>query len=117
MLRDVGLHLKENKNENENENENDDDDNNINPNVDLSAFKIVYVAPMKALVKEVVESFNKRLGYIPGFQVRELSGDVSMSRKEVMETTLVVTTPEKWYVVVVAAFYLFLFIFLVNEGS
>ena len=115
MLRDVGLHLKENKNENENEN---DDDNNINPNVDLSAFKIVYVAPMKALVKEVVESFNKRLGYIPGFQVRELSGDVSMSRKEVMETTLVVTTPEKWYVVVVAAFFfIFFYLFLVNEGS
>ena len=103
MLRDVGLHLKENEM---------NSDDSSTPSVDLSAFKIVYVAPMKALVKEVVESFNKRLGYIPGFQVRELSGDVSMSRKEVMETTLVVTTPEKWYVTPFALTFFFIFFFL-----
>ena len=51
---------------------------------------------MKALVKEVVQSFNRRLGYIPGLKVRELSGDVSLSEREVNETTVIVTTPEKW---------------------
>lgn len=89
MLRDIGLHLN---------GDGISSEDGI-PNVDLSSFKIVYVAPMKALVKEVVQSFSKRLGYIPGFQVKELSGDVSMSRKEVMETNLVVTTPEKWDIV------------------
>ena len=89
MLRDIGLHLL---------NDGEVNEDGV-PSVDLSSFKIVYVAPMKALVKEVVQSFNKRLGYIPGLKVRELSGDVSMSKREVMETTIVVTTPEKWDIV------------------
>jgi len=31
--------------------------------------------------------------------VRELSGDVSMSKREVMDTSVIVTTPEKWDIV------------------
>lgn len=36
-------------------------------------FKIVYVAPMKALAAEIVEKMGKRLAWL-GIQVRELTG-------------------------------------------
>eukprot|EP00579_Thalassiosira_antarctica_P032956 CAMPEP_0201991530 /NCGR_PEP_ID=MMETSP0905-20130828/340_1 /ASSEMBLY_ACC=CAM_ASM_000554 /TAXON_ID=420261 /ORGANISM="Thalassiosira antarctica, Strain CCMP982" /LENGTH=2336 /DNA_ID=CAMNT_0048545961 /DNA_START=59 /DNA_END=7069 /DNA_ORIENTATION=- len=65
---------------------------------DLSAFKIIYVAPMKALVQEVVKNFSKRLGPY-GVQVRELSGDSSLTRQQISETQMIVTTPEKWDIV------------------
>ena len=41
---------------------------------DLDAFKIVYVAPMKALVQEMVGNFGKRLAPF-GVKVSELTGD------------------------------------------
>lgn len=66
--------------------------------VDRNAFKIVYVAPMKALVSEVVGKFSKRLGFL-GIKVRELTGDMQLTRKEIAETQMIVTTPEKWDVV------------------
>ncbi|WFD23700.1 RNA helicase [Malassezia equina] len=66
--------------------------------VDRRAFKIVYVAPMKALVSEVVAKFSKRLRFL-GLQVRELTGDMQLTRKEMAETQMIVTTPEKWDVV------------------
>lgn len=67
--------------------------------VDTSAFKIVYIAPMKALVQEVVANLSQRLTEAYGIVVREMSGDVSLSRAEVAETQIIVTTPEKWDVV------------------
>lgn len=42
--------------------------------IDTSAFKIVYVAPMKALVAEMVGNFSTRLGEAYGLKVRELTG-------------------------------------------
>jgi len=66
--------------------------------VDLDAFKIVYVAPMKALVQEVVLNFSQRLkGY--NIVVRELSGDQSLTRQQIQETQVIVTTPEKWDII------------------
>jgi hypothetical protein len=53
--------------------------------VDLDSFKIVYVAPMKALVQEVVLNFGKRLEKY-GMTVRELSGDQSLTRTQINET-------------------------------
>lgn len=61
-------------------------------------FKIVYVAPMKALAAEVVGKFGKRLGPL-GLKVREYTGDMRLSYKEANETDILVTTPEKWDVV------------------
>lgn len=61
-------------------------------------FKIIYVAPMKALASEIVAKFSKRLRYL-GVKVRELTGDMQMTRKEIAETQMIVTTPEKWDVV------------------
>eukprot|EP00887_Chlorella_sp_A99_P000213 scaffold13.g213.t1 len=61
-------------------------------------FKIVYVAPMKALAAEVTANFGKRLEAL-GLSVRELTGDMQLSKKEMAETQMIVTTPEKWDVI------------------
>ncbi|XP_009127091.2 DExH-box ATP-dependent RNA helicase DExH12 [Brassica rapa] len=61
-------------------------------------YKIVYVAPMKALVAEVVSNLSNRLKDY-GVTVRELSGDQSLSGKEIEETQIIVTTPEKWDII------------------
>ncbi|WVO18470.1 hypothetical protein L204_106187 [Cryptococcus depauperatus] len=69
-----------------------------NFNIDRSAFKIIYVAPMKALAAEIVSKFSKRLAWLR-IKVRELTGDMQMTRQEIEETQIIVTTPEKWDVV------------------
>ncbi|KAK6383439.1 putative steryl acetyl hydrolase mug81 [Exophiala oligosperma] len=61
-------------------------------------FKIVYVAPMKALAAEVTEKLGKRLSWL-GVQVRELTGDMQLTKREIAATQIIVTTPEKWDVV------------------
>lgn len=78
-------------------------------------FKIVYVAPMKALAAEVVEKMGKRLKFL-GISVRELTGkykrrgndfilltrclgDMQLTKTEIMSTQFIVTTPEKWDVI------------------
>jgi activating signal cointegrator complex subunit 3 len=65
---------------------------------DAEDFKIVYVAPMKALAAEVTAAFSRRLAPL-GLSVRELTGDTQLSKKELDETTMLVTTPEKWDVI------------------
>ncbi|KAJ3020927.1 UNVERIFIED_CONTAM: activating signal cointegrator 1 complex subunit [Siphonaria sp. JEL0065] len=67
-------------------------------------FKIVYVAPMKALAAEVVSKFSKRLGGSEaegglGLIVKELTGDMQLTKAEIAATQMIVTTPEKWDVV------------------
>lgn len=66
--------------------------------VDRDAFKIIYVAPMKALAAEITRKFGKRLAWL-GIRVRELTGDMQLTRQEIAETQIIVTTPEKWDVV------------------
>lgn len=61
-------------------------------------YKIVYVAPMKALVAEVVGNLSNRLKDYQ-VNVKELSGDQSLSRQEIEETQIIVTTPEKWDII------------------
>ncbi|CAG8491424.1 14313_t:CDS:10, partial [Racocetra fulgida] len=61
-------------------------------------FKIVYIAPMKALVAEIVKKLGKRLEWL-GIQVRELTGDIQLTKAEISSTQIIVTTPEKWDVV------------------
>lgn len=55
VLHEIGLHRRE------------------DGSIDKSSFKIVYVAPMKALVAEMVGNFSKRLEPY-GIQVRGLRG-------------------------------------------
>jgi antiviral helicase SLH1 len=66
--------------------------------ISKSEFKIVYVAPMKALAAEVVQKMGKRLQWL-GISVRELTGDMQLTRDEIQKTQVIVTTPEKWDVV------------------
>ncbi|PCH41279.1 Sec63-domain-containing protein [Wolfiporia cocos MD-104 SS10] len=61
-------------------------------------FKIIYVAPMKALASEIVRKLGKRLQWL-SISVRELTGDMQMTKAEIAETQIIVTTPEKWDVV------------------
>ncbi|XLU60405.1 hypothetical protein S245_019614, partial [Arachis hypogaea] len=65
---------------------------------DHSAYKIVYVAPMKALVAEVVGNLSNRLQSYD-VKVRELSGDQSLTPQQIEETQIIVTTPEKWDII------------------
>src|SRR5258707_5161303 len=65
---------------------------------DLDAFKIVYVAPMKALVQEMVGNFNSRLGPF-GIKRGEISSHSQMTKQQIAETQIIVTTPEKWDVI------------------
>ena len=61
-------------------------------------FKIVYIAPMKALAAEMTESFSNRLAPL-GIVVRELTGDMQLTKQEILQTQMLVVTPEKWDVV------------------
>uniref|UniRef100_A0AA85J1R0 Activating signal cointegrator 1 complex subunit 3 n=1 Tax=Trichobilharzia regenti TaxID=157069 RepID=A0AA85J1R0_TRIRE len=66
--------------------------------LDLKAFKIVYLAPMKALAAEMADTFSKRLSPL-GVRVRECTGDIQLSKQEILETQMLVSTPEKWDVI------------------
>lgn len=72
----------------------------INPDGTIRAdeFKIVYVAPMRSLVQEMVGSFGKRLAPF-GLKVGELTGDHQLSREEIAQTQVIVCTPEKWDII------------------
>ena len=60
--------------------------------------KMIYIAPMKALAQELVAKFSKALAPL-GLQVREYTGDMQLTKREISSTHLIVTTPEKWDVV------------------
>lgn len=66
--------------------------------IDHNNYKIVYVAPMKALVAEVVGNLSNRLQDY-GVTVKELSGDQTLTRQQIEETQIIVTTPEKWDII------------------
>lgn len=51
-------------------------------------FKVIYVAPMKALAAEMVENFGKRLKPL-GIAVRELTGDMSLTKTEMQQTQVI----------------------------
>ena len=57
--------------------------------------KVVYIAPMKALAQEVVEKFSSKLKPL-GMVVRELTGDMQLTRAAAEAANILVTTPEKW---------------------
>ena len=51
-------------------------------NMKDKVFKIIYIAPLKALASEIVDKFSKALSYL-GVRVRELTGDMSMTKQEI----------------------------------
>ncbi len=73
----------------------------INPNdgvINADEFKIIYVAPMKSLVQEMVGNFSKRLSSY-NIKVSELTGDHQLTREQINETQVIVCTPEKWDII------------------
>merc|ERR1719305_1800602 len=74
--------------------------NNRSPDgsFNLDNFKIVYIAPMKSLVQEMVLNFSQRLELF-GIKVKELSGDQQLTKHQIDNTQIIVTTPEKWDIV------------------
>ncbi|KAL9003427.1 MAG: hypothetical protein Q9188_003696 [Gyalolechia gomerana] len=81
MLREIGRHRNESTGE-----------------IMLDDFKIVYIAPLKALVQEQVGNFGKRLEPY-GVKVSELTGDRQLTKHQIADTQVIVTTPEKWDVI------------------
>lgn len=80
ILHEIGLHRRE------------------DGSIDRDKFKIVYIAPMKALVQEVVVNFSERFKDY-GIVVKELSGDATLTKQQISETQIIVTTPEKWDII------------------
>ncbi|THH02446.1 hypothetical protein EW026_g463 [Hermanssonia centrifuga] len=70
----------------------------LGASINRDDFKIIYVAPMKALAAEIVRKLGKRLQWL-SIRVRELTGDMQLTKSEIAETQIIVTTPEKWDVV------------------
>ena len=66
--------------------------------IDLDNFKLIYIAPMKALVQEMVGNFSSRLEYL-GIQVAELTGDRQLTKQQIKDTQIIVTTPEKYDII------------------
>ncbi|KAI0234175.1 putative steryl acetyl hydrolase mug81 [Massospora cicadina] len=73
-------------------------DNGSALRINRHGFKVVYVAPMKALAAEIVVKLGGRLQWL-GIQVKELTGDMQLTKAEILRTQIIVTTPEKWDVV------------------
>jgi Lhr-like helicase len=61
----------------------------------LDQFKIVYISPMKALVQEMVGNFTSCLTSAFGVKVGELTSDSQMTKQQISETQIIVTTPER----------------------
>ena len=53
---------------------------------------------MEALVQEMVGNFSTHLSVF-GIKVGELTGDSQMTKQQISETQIIVTTPEKWDVI------------------
>ena len=57
---------------------------------------VVYVAPLKALVRERVNDWKRRMRPVVQGDILELTGDVNPSAALLDRASAVVTTPEKW---------------------
>ncbi|KAL1138953.1 hypothetical protein AAG570_009015 [Ranatra chinensis] len=80
MLREIGKHI------------------NLDGSISVDEFKIIYVAPMRSLVQEMVGNFSKRLSCY-NLTVAELTGDHQLSREQIQGTQIIVCTPEKWDII------------------
>ena len=66
--------------------------------IDRSKFKVVYIAPMKALVSEITGNLSIKLKSL-NITVKELTGDVHLSKSQIEETQIIISTPEKWDII------------------
>ncbi|KAM0684055.1 putative steryl acetyl hydrolase mug81 [Mitosporidium daphniae] len=73
----------------------DREDSCLTLKLDRHAFKIIYIAPMKALAAEISSKYRQRLGSL-GIVVNEYTGDIRLSSRELDDANILVSTPEKW---------------------
>lgn len=71
---------------------------NLDGTISTSEFKVIYIAPMKSLVQEIVARFSKTLQSY-GIVVSELTGDHQLSKEKIDGTQVIVCTPEKWDII------------------
>jgi activating signal cointegrator complex subunit 3 len=57
--------------------------------------KVVYIAPMKALVRERIKDWRVKLAPL-NKEVVELTGDVTPDAQAIARASVIITTPEKW---------------------
>lgn len=105
MLREIGKHI------------------NSDGTINADEFKIIYIAPMRSLVQEMVGSFGKvKYSFTHVFlvilhnqfltvnfyfqrlssynlTVSELTGDHQLTREQIQATQIIVCTPEKWDII------------------
>lgn len=58
--------------------------------------KCVYIAPLKALVRERISDWKIRFEQKLGKKVVELTGDITPDVRAILQASVIVTTPEKW---------------------
>src|SRR5690242_10598051 len=58
--------------------------------------KVVYIAPLKALVRERVDDWRARLTAPMKRRLVELTGDVTPDLRSIENSDIIITTPEKW---------------------
>lgn len=58
--------------------------------------KVVYIAPLKALVRERVIEWSRDLVRVTGRTLVELTGDVTPDMRTIQKADIIITTPEKW---------------------
>ena len=58
--------------------------------------KVVYIAPLKALARERLIDWKKKLTSSLGLVVVELTGDVTPDLAIIKKANVIITTPEKW---------------------
>ena len=63
---------------------------------DTPGRKVVYIAPLKALVRERIADWGHRFGRMLGKRVVELTGDFTPNVAALRAADIVLTTPEKW---------------------
>lgn len=71
---------------------------NTDGTINADEFKIIYIAPMRSLVQEMVGNFSKRLNSY-NIKVSELTGDHQLSKEEIQQSQIIVCTPEKWDII------------------
>lgn len=71
---------------------------NMDGTINIDEFKIIYIAPMRSLVQEMVMNFSKRLSSY-GITVSELTGDHQLNKEQIDATQVIVCTPEKWDII------------------
>ncbi|OAF71443.1 Activating signal cointegrator 1 complex subunit 3 [Intoshia linei] len=69
-----------------------------NGEIDINKFKIVYIAPMKALATEITRKLAVPLKSL-GVNVKEYTGDMRLTKTEIKNTQIFVSTPEKWDII------------------